>query len=90
MQGSSCDLRQKNAINPFNEQLVRELAGGAFLDQQRNVVLVGDSGTGKSHIAIAITASCVRAGRKARTSLIWSTASRLTSSWAKPDVTPTA
>jgi hypothetical protein len=32
MQGSSCDLRQKNAINPFNEQLVRELAGGAFLD----------------------------------------------------------
>ena len=36
MQGSSCDLRQKTAINPFNEQLVRELAGGAFLDQQRH------------------------------------------------------
>jgi hypothetical protein len=26
---------KKNAINPFNEQLVRELAAGAFLDQQR-------------------------------------------------------
>jgi len=26
---------------------VRELAGGAFLDQQRNVVLVGDTGTGE-------------------------------------------
>jgi DNA replication protein DnaC len=57
---------KENAINPLNEQLMRELAGGAFLDQQRNVVLVGDTGTGKSHIAIAITAICVRAGRKAR------------------------
>jgi DNA replication protein DnaC len=50
----------------INEQLVRDLAGGAFINQQRNVVAIGDTGTGKSHIAIAITMSCVRAGRKAR------------------------
>src|ERR1700754_1629205 len=51
---------------PINEQLVHDLAGGAFLDSQRNVILIGGTGTGKSHIAIAIARSCVRAGRKAR------------------------
>jgi DNA replication protein DnaC len=51
---------------PINEQLVRDLAGGNFLSQQRNVVGVGGTGTGKSHIAIGITRSCIRLGRKAR------------------------
>jgi DNA replication protein DnaC len=54
------------AGTPINEQLVHDLAGGAFLDQQRNVVAVGGTGTGKSHIAIGIVRSCIRAGRKAR------------------------
>jgi len=54
------------ADTPINEQLVRDLAGGNFLSQQRNVVAVGGTGTGKSHIAIGITRSCIRLGRKAR------------------------
>jgi DNA replication protein DnaC len=37
-----------------NESLVRDLASGDFLDQQRNVVLNGGTGTGKSHLAISI------------------------------------
>ena len=32
---------------PVNETLVRELIGGNFLAHQRNVVLVGGTGTGK-------------------------------------------
>jgi DNA replication protein DnaC len=51
---------------PINEQLVRDLANGNFLAQQRNVVAVGGTGTGKSHIAIGITRNCIRLGRKAR------------------------
>src|ERR1700693_1373835 len=39
---------------PVNELLVRDLIGGNFLAHQRNVVLVGGTGTGKSHLAIAI------------------------------------
>src|SRR6201984_3217560 len=49
---------------PINENLVRDLAGGAFIAQQRNVVLVGGTGTGKTHLAIAIARSCIRAGSR--------------------------
>ena len=51
---------------PINEALVRDLAGGGFIAQQRNVVLVGGTGTGKTHLAIAIARSCIRAGSRGR------------------------
>src|SRR5215469_13007190 len=49
-----------------NETLVRDLAGGNFLAHQRNVVLVGGTGTGKTHLAIAIARACIRAGARGR------------------------
>ena len=51
---------------PINEGLVRDLATGAFLASQRNAVLVGGTGTGKTHLAIAIGRSCVRTGARVR------------------------
>jgi DNA replication protein DnaC len=42
------------------------LAGGTFIAQQRNIVLVGGTETGKTHIAIAIARSCIRAGARGR------------------------
>jgi DNA replication protein DnaC len=51
---------------PVNEGLVRSLHAGSFLAAQRNIVLVGGTGTGKTHLAIAITASVVRAGARGR------------------------
>ena len=36
----------------INETLVRDLASSGFLAQQRNVVLVGGTGTGKTHLAM--------------------------------------
>ena len=58
---------------PINEELVRSLHDGAFLPGQRNIVLVGGTGTGKTHLAVAITASVVRAGARGRysTPSIW-------------------
>ena len=50
----------KFAGTPINEGLVRDLAGGGFIAQQRNVVLV------KTHLAIAIARSCIRAGARGR------------------------
>jgi DNA replication protein DnaC len=45
---------------PINEQLVRELATGDFLAHQRNIVLVGGTGTGKTHLAVALARSFIR------------------------------
>ena len=51
---------------PVNETLIRDLAAGAFVADQRNVVLVGGTGTGKSHLAIAIARSLIRNGARGR------------------------
>ena len=58
------DLRLDDTT--INGALIESLGTGAFLDSQRNVVLIGDTGTGKSHIAIGIARNIIRAGRKAR------------------------
>ena len=54
------------ADTPVNETLVRDLTAGAFVADQRNVVLVGGTGTGKSHLAIAIARSLIRNGARGR------------------------
>lgn len=51
---------------PVDRALIEELATGAFLAQQRNLVLIGGTGTGKSHLAIAIARACIRDGAKGR------------------------
>ena len=54
------------AGTPINEVLVRDLAAGHFLQQQRNLVLVGGTGTGKTHLAIAMARACIRDGKRGR------------------------
>lgn len=51
---------------PVNEGLVRELATGIFVADQRNVVLIGGTGTGKTHLAIAIARALIRNGTRGR------------------------
>lgn len=51
---------------PINEGLVRELAKGSFVTDQRNVVLIGGTGTGKTHLAIAIARALIRNGTRGR------------------------
>jgi DNA replication protein DnaC len=51
---------------PINETLVRDLASGNFLAHQRNLVLVGGTGTGKTHLALAIARACIRDGARGR------------------------
>lgn len=50
----------------INETLIRDLASGDFLDHQRNLVLIGGTGTGKTHLAVSIARACIRAGRRGR------------------------
>ena len=49
-----------------DEALIRALYEGSFLSARKNLVFVGGTGTGKSHLAIAIAARAVRNGARAR------------------------
>jgi DNA replication protein DnaC len=51
---------------PVNEALIRELASGTFIADQRNAVLIGGTGTGKSHLAISIARALIRNGSRGR------------------------
>jgi DNA replication protein DnaC len=51
---------------PINATLVHDLTGGGFLAHERNLVLVGGTGTGKTHLAIAIARACIRNGARGR------------------------
>jgi len=51
---------------PVNETLIRDMAKGDFLQHQRNAVLIGGTGTGKTHLAVAIARACIRNGARGR------------------------
>lgn len=52
--------------SPVNEPLVRSLYEGSFLPQKSNVILVGGTGTGKTHLAVAIARQAIKGGAKGR------------------------
>jgi len=57
----SLDTFDFTAIPSLNKMLVLELARGAFVQRRENVIALGNSGTGKSHIALALgLAACQR------------------------------
>jgi len=49
-----------------NEQLVRELMRGEYIGNKENVLLIGNPGTGKTHLASAMAFSACAQGRKVR------------------------
>jgi DNA replication protein DnaC len=51
---------------PINCEQVMNLYGCGFVQTSRNIILVGGTGTGKTHLAIAIASKAVREGYKAR------------------------
>lgn len=53
-------------VTPINEMQVRSLYSGNFLADHTNVIMVGGTGTGKTHLAIAIAKQSIRNGKKAK------------------------
>ena len=54
------------SASSVDENLINDLADGAFLDERRNLVFIGGTGTGKSHLAMGMSRQCIRHGRKVR------------------------
>jgi DNA replication protein DnaC len=50
----------------INEPLIRELMTGEYIDQHQNVLLIGNSGTGKTHLAGALAFAACMQGKKVR------------------------
>jgi DNA replication protein DnaC len=50
----------------IKEALVKQLLNGEFMGKSENVILIGNSGTGKTHLATAIGFAACAAGRKVR------------------------
>ncbi len=45
---------------------MRELATGTFLDAKRNAIFIGGTGTGKTHLCIAVASAVIRARARGR------------------------
>jgi DNA replication protein DnaC len=54
------------SASPVNEMQVRHIHEGGFLSDHTNIIMVGGTGTGKTHLAIAIAKQNIRNGKKAR------------------------
>lgn len=52
--------------SPVNEMQVRNLYEGQFLATQSNVILIGGTGTGKTHLAIAIARQAIHSSKRCR------------------------
>ena len=52
--------------SPVNEPLLRDLYSGHFLAQARNLIFIGGTGTGKTHLSIAIASHCIKMGHRGR------------------------
>ena len=62
----SLDTFEFLAIPSLNKALVLELARCEFLLRQENVLLLGNSGTGKTHLALALGLSACQRGHRVR------------------------
>lgn len=50
----------------LNKVLITELMLGEYIDKRENVLLVGNSGTGKTHVAVALGIAACGRGRRVR------------------------
>ena len=62
----SLETFEFRAIPSLNKSLVLELARSAYLDRRENVLALGNSGTGKTHLALALGLAACQKGSRVR------------------------
>src|SRR5271169_2599984 len=60
------DTYDFTSLPGLNKQKLLELARGEWLDQHFNICMVGNAGTGKTHLATALGLAACRQGRRVR------------------------
>ncbi len=56
----------KFAESSVNEALMKDLYGGHFLQMARNLIFIGGTGSGKTHLSIAIASHNIKQGKRGR------------------------
>lgn len=51
---------------PLRQARIEQLAAGGFMDQACNLILVGGTGTGKTHLATALGLAAIHQGKRVR------------------------
>jgi DNA replication protein DnaC len=51
---------------PLEQARIEQLATAGFMDQAHNLILVGGTGTGKTHLAIALSIAAIHQGKRVR------------------------
>lgn len=54
------------SVSPVNEMQIRTLYDGSFIADHTNIIMVGGTGSGKTHLAIAIARQNIKQGITAR------------------------
>ena len=62
----SLDSFDFTVIPSLNKVLTMELARGEFIDRRENIIALGPSGTGKTHIALGLGLAACQQGKKVR------------------------
>ena len=62
----SLETFEFRAIPSLNKSLVLELARSEYLDRRENVLALGNSGTGKTHLALALGLAACQQGYRVR------------------------
>ena len=54
------------AETPLQKARIEQLATAGFMEQAHNLILVGGTGTGKTHLATALAVAAIHQGKRAR------------------------
>ncbi len=57
--------------NPLAKNRIEQLATASFMDQAKNLIFIGGTGTGKTRLAIALAASAIHLEKRKQSIMVF-------------------